>query len=213
MTRPSTPDPPHVPRRRRKRPAGPARPDVNTLMRLRDDLVRSQNAVEDMLDEIHRPAETPAPAHGALRRRPARRRLRIEDAWDPPGLHARRSVEKVVVAVPAHGRATAEIDGVVFTLPRAVGVLLELLSAHDAADGDGGAKWKTVPEILDRLHQRLGRKHGVHALDELVRRLRAQLAAAGFSRHVLQVDAERGKRIAVRHTNGKEAHDGPSLDR
>jgi hypothetical protein len=187
---------------------------VNTLMRLRDDLVRSQNAVEDMLDEIHRPAETPALSPGTPRRRPARRRLRmLEDAWDAPGLHARRSVEKVVVAVPAQGRATAEIDGVVFTLPRGVGVLLDLLSAPDASDGDGGAEWKTVPEILDRLHQRLGRKLGVHALDELVRRLRAQLVAAGFSRHVLQVDAERGKRIAMKFPNGREAHDGTSLDR
>ncbi len=205
MTPPSTPDPPHVPRRLRKEPGGAKpTPDLDTLLRLRDQLVQFQDHVDDMLDDIHRPSETPAPGGlGASRRRPARRRTHPHDgAWNEPMGFAARSVEKVSVVTPEHGRARVEIDGVSFTLPRGVGVLLDVLAAPGAVNGDGSAGWKTVPEILDRLEQRLGRKFGVHALDELVRRLRRHLMAAGFSRHVLEVDPVRGKRIAVRHAEG-----------
>jgi len=92
-----------------------------------------------------------------------------------------------------------------FVLPPRLADLLEILCARSPELSAGVVAWKPYALVIEALSLRSGKELTKHALTQLVLRLRQQLRQAGANPFLVQVNAHKGLRFAVRQTPENDA--------
>lgn len=114
-------------------------------------------------------------------------------------LAAKSGVEKLEIERLSDGAAWVRIDGgKALRLPPTLVGLLETLAFDPVHDVEQLVGWKSREEVRAGLQKRIGRKFSRHAIDELLRRLRAALAAGGVNPFLVQTHRQFGLRFALR---------------
>jgi len=108
-------------------------------------------------------------------------------------------VEKLEFEWLADGAALVRVEGgKTFPLPPTVAAFLETLARDKPSDDGRLIGWKSRKEVIAGLQKRMGRKISRHAMDELLRRLRAALVAGGLNPFLVQTHRQFGLRFALR---------------
>lgn len=114
-------------------------------------------------------------------------------------LMAQSGVAKLEFEWLADGAALVRVDGgKAFALPPTVAAFLETLAQDKANSDERLVGWKSREDVRATMQERMRREFSRHAIEELLRRLRAVLTAGGVNPFLIQTHPQFGLRFALR---------------